>query len=46
MPATREASAMPAVRRLFVLMLIGRYVTHALMANALDLAPPVPSPLP
>jgi len=29
-----------------VLMLIGRYVTHALMANALDLAPPVPSPLP
>jgi hypothetical protein len=28
-----------------VLMLIGRYVTHALMANALDLAPPVPSPL-
>jgi carboxymuconolactone decarboxylase family protein len=28
-----------------VLMLIGRYVTHALMVNALDLAPPVPSPL-
>jgi alkylhydroperoxidase family enzyme len=27
-----------------VLMLIGRYVTHALMVNALDLAPPVPSP--
>jgi len=28
-----------------VLMLIGRYVSHALIANALDLAPPVPSPL-
>jgi hypothetical protein len=28
-----------------VLMLIGRYVTHALMVNALDLKPPVPSPL-
>ena len=28
-----------------VLMLIGRYVTHALMVNTLDLAPPVPSPL-
>lgn len=28
-----------------VLMQIGRYVTHALMVNALDLQPPVPSPL-
>ena len=28
-----------------VLMLIGRYVTHALIVNSLDLAPPVPSPL-
>ncbi len=28
-----------------VLMLIGRYMTHALIVNALDLAPPVPSPL-
>jgi hypothetical protein len=28
-----------------VLMLIGRYVTHALMVNALDLAPPVASPI-
>jgi len=28
-----------------VLMLVGRYVTHALMVNALDLKPPVPSPL-
>jgi alkylhydroperoxidase family enzyme len=28
-----------------VLMLIGRYVTHALMVNALELKPPVASPL-
>lgn len=28
-----------------VLMLIGRYVTHALMVNCLELAPPVGSPL-
>jgi alkylhydroperoxidase family enzyme len=28
-----------------VLLLIGRYVTHALFVNALGLAPPVPSPL-
>lgn len=28
-----------------VLMLIGRYVTHALMVNSLGLAPPVASPL-
>ncbi len=28
-----------------VLMLIGRYVMHALIANCLNLAPPVPSPL-
>ena len=28
-----------------VLMLIGRYVTHALMVNCLELAPPVSSPL-
>jgi alkylhydroperoxidase family enzyme len=28
-----------------VLMLIGRYMTHALMVNALELAPPVRSPL-
>lgn len=26
-----------------VLMIIGRYVTHALIVNSLDLAPPVPS---
>src|SRR5262249_5715984 len=29
-----------------VLMLIGRYVTHALIVNSLNLAPPVPSLLP
>lgn len=28
-----------------ILMLIGRYVTHALMVNSLGLAPPVASPL-
>ena len=28
-----------------VLMLIGRYITHALIVNSLNLAPPVPSPL-
>lgn len=28
-----------------VLMLVGRYVTHALIVNTLNLAPPVPSPL-
>ena len=28
-----------------VMMTVGRYVTHALMVNTLDLAPPVPSPL-
>ena len=28
-----------------VLMLVGQFVTHSLMVNALDLKPPVPSPL-
>jgi alkylhydroperoxidase family enzyme len=28
-----------------VLMLVGRYLSHAIIANALNLAPPVPSPL-
>ena len=28
-----------------ILMLIGRYVMHALIVNSLELAPPVPSPL-
>jgi hypothetical protein len=26
-------------------MLVGRYLSHAIIANALNLAPPVPSPL-
>ena len=34
-----------AAQAIAVLMLIGRYVTHALIVNALDLAAPVPSPL-
>ncbi len=33
------------VQAVAVLMLIGRYVTHALIVNTLDLAPPVTSPL-
>lgn len=33
------------VMTIAILMLIGRYVSHAMIANALDLAPPVPSPL-
>ena len=32
-------------RAVAVLMMIGRYMTHALMVNALALQPPVPSPL-
>src|SRR6202140_5969705 len=28
-----------------VLMLVGRYLSHAIIVNALNLAPPVPSPL-
>ena len=28
-----------------VMLLVGRYVTHALFVNSLELAPPVPSPL-
>jgi alkylhydroperoxidase family enzyme len=28
-----------------ILMLIGRYVTHALIVNSLNLPPPIPSPL-
>jgi len=46
---TRELDAASAAigheQAIGVLMLIGRYVTHALMVNALDLAPPVPSPM-
>jgi hypothetical protein len=28
-----------------VLMLVGRYLSHSIIVNALNLAPPVPSPL-
>ncbi len=37
--------AIGPARAIAVLMLIGRYVTHALIVNTLHLAPPVPSPL-
>ncbi|CAN5499815.1 hypothetical protein BH18ACT1_BH18ACT1_15490 [soil metagenome] len=37
-----EAGAATAVA---VLLLVSRYVAHALVVNALELAPPVPSPL-
>jgi alkylhydroperoxidase family enzyme len=33
------------VMTIAILMLIGRYVSHAMIANALNLSPPVPSPL-
>ena len=38
-------SAIGHEQAIAVLMLIGRYVTHALMVNALELKPPVASPL-
>lgn len=46
---TRELEAVvqsigPA-KTIAVLMLVGRYMTHAMIVNALSLAPPVPSPL-
>jgi hypothetical protein len=37
--------AMGHAQAIAALMLIGRYSTHALFVNCLDLAPPVPSPL-
>ncbi len=37
------AGAAGAEQAIAVLMLIGRYVTHALIVNSLELAPPVPS---
>lgn len=37
--------ALGPARAMAVLMLIGRYVTHALIVNSLMLEPPVPSPL-
>jgi hypothetical protein len=33
------------VQAVAVLMLIGRYITHALIVNSFNLEPPVPSPL-
>lgn len=38
-------AAIGHARAVAVLMLIGRYVTHALTVNALELKPPVPSPM-
>jgi len=38
-------TAIGASQAMAVLMMIGRDVTHALVLNALDLKPPVPSPL-
>ena len=40
-----SVSAIGPAAAIAVLMLIGRYVTHALMVNCLNLEPPVPSPL-
>lgn len=46
---TREledvVQAIGPAKAIAVLMLIGRYVSHALIVNSLDLAPPIPSPL-
>ena len=36
-------SAVGADRAIAILFLVGRYITHAIIVNALDLAPPVPS---
>jgi alkylhydroperoxidase family enzyme len=41
----RVVAAIGHEQAIAVLMLIGRYVTHAFMVNALELAPPVASPL-
>jgi hypothetical protein len=38
-------AAIGPAQAIAILMQIGRYVTHALIVNALELAPPVPSPL-
>ena len=35
-------AALGAARAMALLMLVGRYVTHALIVNALELSPPVP----
>lgn len=39
------AEAIGPAQAIAVLMLVGRYVSHALIANTLNLAPPVSSPL-
>jgi hypothetical protein len=39
------AAAIGPEQAVAVLILIGRYVTHAQIVNALDLEPPVASPL-
>lgn len=39
------AEAVGAEQAMAVIMLTGRYVSHALAINTLELAPPVPSPL-
>ncbi len=44
-PALAVVRALGHAPAIAVLMLIGRYVTHALIVNSLGLAPPVPSPL-
>ena len=41
----RVVEAIGAKQAIAVLLLIGRYITHALLVNTLKLAPPVPSPL-
>jgi hypothetical protein len=39
----RAIDAIGAAQTIAVLMLAGRYVSHALIVNALELQPPVPS---
>lgn len=41
----RVIDALGPAAAVAVLMLVGRYLTHALVVNALELAPPVASPL-
>lgn len=42
---TAVAEAIGPAQAIAVLMLVGRYVSHALIVNTLNLAPPVPSPM-
>jgi hypothetical protein len=41
----RVVEAIGPKQAVAVVLLIGRYMTHAVFANTLKLAPPVPSPL-